>query len=309
MPDQPGASALAGEQIRPLSEREFLLFQGLVRKEAGINLSSAKRALLVGRLSRRLRELGIRSFGAYHRLVTREDPSELTCMLDRICTNETQFFREPQQFSFLSERIVPQWRAQASAGTRARRLRVWSAACSTGQEPYSLAMLFRDHLPADDGWEIEVLATDLSTRALKTARDATWPMAKAREIPPSYLRRFMLRGVRSREGQMRATPLLRQLVTFQHLNLNDKSYPVASPFDAIFCRNVLIYFDVESKTRVIERLLDLLSPAGFLFLGHAESLNGLTHRVHSVGPMIYQRLAAPSGSSLGACPRPSLSDD
>jgi chemotaxis protein methyltransferase CheR len=298
-------SGASDDQIRPPTEKEFALFQSLIRKEAGINLSSAKKALLVGRLSRRLRELGLRSFGAYHRFVTEEDPSELTRMLDCICTNETQFFREPAQFEYLRDHVVPEWRGQAAAGARAKLARVWSAACSTGQEPYSLAMLLLDQLPPDTGWELEILATDLSTRALETAREATWPVSKASEIPPAYRQRFMLKGVRSQEGQTRAAPAIRNLVSFHRMNLSDESYPALGPFDAIFCRNVLIYFDAASKARVVNRLLDLLAPTGYLFLGHAESLNGLTDRARSVGPTIYQ-LVPPAHSGRAAAPdRPS----
>ena len=274
------------DNIRPITDREFNLFRKLVDREAGIHLSEAKRALLVGRLTRRLRELGLTSFSAYYRRITEEDPGELTHMLDRVSTNETHFFREPRQFDFLKETVVPHWIQAAGAGRRTKRLRVWSAACSTGEEPYSLAMTLLDCLLAHPGWELEILASDISTRVLRRAEEAVWPIEKAKEIPAPLLRRYMLRGTRSREGQMKAGPLLRSVVRFARNNLNAVRYAVTGPFDLIFCRNVLIYFDTETKRRVVQRLLDLLAPDGHLFLGHAESLTGLSERVRGVGPTV-----------------------
>lgn len=286
--DQEGLARLAVERaIRPITDREFTLFQALIHREAGIYLSQAKKALLVGRLSRRLRELGLSSFGAYYRLATERDDQELTLLLDCICTNETHFFREPRQFEFLEQHVVPEWKAQADSGLRARRIRTWSAACSTGEEPYSLAMTLWNHFPPAAGWEIDILATDLSTRALRQARAAVWPLEKAKEIPAKYLRSFMLKGTRSQEGKMKAGPAIRSVVRFERFNLNDDVYPMSCLFDLIFCRNVLIYFDAQSKARVVDRLLNHLAPTGYLFLGHAESLTSLTERVRTVIPTVY----------------------
>jgi chemotaxis protein methyltransferase CheR len=169
---------------------------------------------------------------------------------------------------------------------------VWSAGCSTGEEPYSLAMVLRHHLPAEEGWEIELLATDLSTRILERARQSLWPVEKAREIPKHYLRAWMLRGVGSQTGWMKAGPELRSLVRFQRVNLND-CQGVTGRFDLLFCRNVLIYFDMASKARAVERLLGHLSPEGFLFLGHAESLTGLTSHVRTVISTVYSLPESP----------------
>jgi chemotaxis protein methyltransferase CheR len=287
--------ALGWEDVaRSLSEKDFLGFQKLVYQEAGIWLSPAKQSLLVGRLSRRLRELGERSFFSYLRRV-REDAAERRRMLEALCTHETHFFREPKHFEFLEREVLPVWRARGDTGRgEGRRVRVWSAGCSSGEEPFSLAMCLRHHLPAKEGWHIDILATDLSGRILDQARQALWPVEKAAEIPPAYLRAYMLRGVGSQEGKMKAGPELRELVRFQQLNLNASTLGVGAPFDLLFCRNVLIYFDTTSKMRAVERLLFLLSPRGYLFLGHAESLTGLTGRVRTVQPTIYMpRLAAP----------------
>ena len=194
-------------------------------------------------------------------------------MLDAICTNETHFFREPRHWEFLAERVFPAWRDEADAGRRPRRVRVWSAACSTGEEPYSLAMSLLTAFPA--GWALEVLATDLSTKILERAAAGVWPLAKAKEIPEPYLKAFMLKGFGAQEGLMRAGPEIRALVRFDRVNLIGDDWPPGPPFDLVFCRNVLIYFD-RHRRAVVDRLLDRLAPRGYLFLGHAESLGGFT---------------------------------
>ncbi len=267
----------------PVSDEEFARFQALVHREAGIWLAPAKKALLVGRLARRLRELGIASYGAYYARVE-ADAVERVRMLDAICTNETHFFREPRHFQFLAERVYPAWRAEADAGRRARRIRAWSAACSSGEEPYTLAMSLLAAFPR--GWDLQVLASDLSTKALDRASAGVWPIEKATEIPRELLEAFMLRGYGAQEGLMSAGPELRRIVRFARVNLVGEAWP-GGPFDLVFCRNVLIYFDRATKARVVERLLERTDPAGYLFLGHAESLGGLTTRALAVVPTIY----------------------
>ncbi|HYK01560.1 MAG TPA: protein-glutamate O-methyltransferase CheR [Thermoanaerobaculia bacterium] len=273
-----------------LTDEEFALFQTLIYREAGIHLSPMKKALLVSRLGKRLRELGLRSFAAYHRIVREDRGGELVRMLDAICTNETHFFREPRQFAHIESTIVPAWRADAEAGRRAKSIRVWSAACSTGEEPYSIAMLLAHCFADDPQWRIEILASDLSTRVLQQAREGVWPIQRAKHIPEHLLKAYMMRGRRTQEGLMKAKPGLRSLIDFARVNLNDPSPAVTGRFDLIFCRNVLIYFDDASKARVLDRLLAHLAPSGFIFLGHAESLSRWTDRVRSVGPTIYAPL-------------------
>ena len=270
----------------PLSQGDFQAFRDLIHRETGINLADHKRALLVSRLHSRLRALALDSFREYFDMV-RSDSAELTEMIDRICTNETHFFREPKQFEFLEHRVFPEWQAAAEAGRRTRRVRVWSAGCSTGEEPYSIAMAFLSRFPPSSGWEIDILATDLSTRVLDRARAAVWPIEKAREIPSHFLSAFMLRGTGSQEGRMKAGPAVRSVVRFQRTNLNAEPFPLSGRFDLVLCRNVLIYFDASSKTRVLGRLLDHLEPHGHLLLGHAESVTGMNDRMRSVGPTVY----------------------
>ena len=278
-------------RIRPLTAREFGRFQALIYREAGIRLAMGKEALLVGRLSRRLRTLGIDSFGAYCDVVER-DVVERTRMLEAVCTHETHFFREPKHFELLERTVLPEWRRRADAGLRGRRVRVWSAAASSGEEPFTLGMILHHHLPAAEGWEVEIVATDLSEAVLERARSALYPVEKAREIPAPYLKKYMLRGTRTQEGRMKVGPEVLGMVRFGRVNLNDATYPVPGRFDLVFCRNVLIYFDRQSRTGVVERLLDRLEPDGLFFLGHAESLNGVTGRVRTVAPTVYSLLPA-----------------
>lgn len=273
-------------ELMPMSEREFRGFRELVYRESGIHISEHKRELLVARLSRRIRTLGMVRFGEYLALVERE-AQERVEMLDRIVTNETRFFREPKQFEFLETEVVPRWRAEAEKRLRSRRVRVWSAGCSTGQEPYSIAMTLLAHL---EGWDVEVLATDISNRALRQAMAGVWPADKAPEIPEAYRKSFMLRGVRSQDGRMSATEQARSAIRFQRLNLNDE-LPELGVFDLIFCRNVLIYFDVPSRTKAVTRILARLAPSGFLFLGHSESLLSSGLRLRPVAPSVYTRMA------------------
>jgi chemotaxis protein methyltransferase CheR len=269
-----------------LPDRVFYGYQRLIYREAGIYLGPNKKALLMGRLSRRLRELGGLSFSAYLQRVE-EDGVERLRLLDAICTHETRFFREPRHFEFLEHEVLPRWRAQGHSGTGTRVVRAWSAGCSTGEEAFTLAMVLRYHLPADEGWQLEIFATDLSTRILERARQTLWPVERSQEIPPRYLKPFMLRGVGSQEGWMKAGPELRPLVHFQRLNLHEAHYPLTGRFDLVFCRNVFIYFDVASKTAALDRLLNHLAPQGLLFVGHAESLGTMTRRVRPLQSNIY----------------------
>ena len=292
----PGAPrAAAGVAI---TQREFELLRDLIYREAGILLGAHKMPLLVNRLAGRLRELGIESFGVYYDLVRQERGEELVVLLDRVTTNETHFFREPRHFEFLVEHVLPSWTAEAALGRRSRVVRVWSAACSTGEEPYSLAMTLRSHLPPSEGWDVRILATDLSTAALATARAAIWPIERTEGSPRRYLQQFMLRGKRTQSGKVRAGPEIRSMVRFDRLNLNDAAYGEVGEFDLILCRNALIYFNAESKARVVSRLLRHLAPDGYFFLGHAETLHGVTDAVRSVIPTVYTRADQTAGARI-----------
>ncbi|GEJ58401.1 CheR family methyltransferase [Anaeromyxobacter diazotrophicus] len=288
--EEAGAAAPTLAPERAIAARDFAKFQALIHREAGIWLAPEKQMLLVGRLGRRVRELGLGSFDAYYQRVE-ADPDERVRMLDHITTNETHFFREPRHFELLEEQVFPRWIAEAARGARPRRARVWSAACSTGEEPYSLAMALLRAFPPGSGWELEILATDLSTRVLERARAAVWPLEKSREIPVDHLKAYMWKGTGTQEGLMKAGPELRALVRFARLNLVDEVDASTGRFDLIFCRNVLIYFDAPTKQRVVARLLRHLATDGQLFLGHAESLSGMGLPVRSEVPTVYSHAA------------------
>jgi chemotaxis protein methyltransferase CheR len=279
-----------------ISDELFAKFRDLIYREAGIALTDNKKTLLVSRVAGRLRELGLASFAEYYRLV--EDPGateERSRLLDRICTNETHFFRDPRQFQFLNEHAFPRIEAEAER-TGDKRVRAWSAACSTGEEPYSIAMTMLHRFPPSSGWHVEVVASDLSNKVLAIARAGLWPIDKSTDIPLHLRKAFMLRGTGSQAGKMKAGPEIRKVVSFSRLNLNDPVYPVTGVFDLIFCRNVLIYFDHGSKTKVVDRLLSHLAPGGNLFLGYAETTTTLTDRLESVGPNVYGRVSEAGGA-------------
>jgi chemotaxis protein methyltransferase CheR len=273
--------------IPELTKEEFRFFQELVLSESGIHLGAKNRAMLISRLWKRLRALDLNSFSAYYRFV-KKDPVEMVHMLDCICTNETHFFREPNAFDCLRERVFPEWIADADEGKRGRTIRVWSAACSTGEEPYSLAMTLLTHFPEEAGWKIEVLGTDLSTRVLVRASAGIWTAEKISAVPIEYQRRFFLKGFGPEKGKYKAADELRRLVRFQRMNLNQANYEIFGLFDLIFCRNVIIYFQWETKLRVINQLGSHLAPQGYLFLGHAESVHGVSEKLESVAPKVFR---------------------
>ena len=221
----------ADQVIRPVTDREFALFQKLIYNKAGIHLAPAKKALLEARLMRRLRDLGLSSFEAYYRhILAVDDSEELVVLLNRIATNETHFFREPRQFEFLENQVFPGWKSQRQLVGASRHIRIWSAACSTGEEPYSIAMMLWNHFPPGSGWDFEILATDLSTRVLDAAAAAVWPITKAGEIPHEYLKKYMLKGTGEQNGKMKAGAELRSVIRFERLNLNEQRYPVDGQF-------------------------------------------------------------------------------
>jgi chemotaxis protein methyltransferase CheR len=273
-------------EIRPLTIQEFSLFRTLVEGETGIHLTEVKQALVNARLLARIRELGFRTFSDYYDRVTQGPREELTHLINAICTNETHFFREPNQFALLEGSLIPRWIDDAEHGLRRRRLRVWSAACSSGEEPYSLAMLLFDRLPKE--WTIEILATDLSTKALGKATSAVYPMSRLSDIPLDFRQAYLLRGVREQEGKFRVADPVRALVEFRRLNLIGDDFPALGSFDLVLCRNVLMYFHQETRRKVVRRLVDRLGHGGHLCVGHSESLHDFHPRLRTVIPTVYQ---------------------
>ncbi|HLK90457.1 MAG TPA: protein-glutamate O-methyltransferase CheR [Polyangia bacterium] len=298
MSPQPQALVLPPE-VRPLSAAEFGLYQRLVFREAGIHLGDVKQALVASRLLRRIRELGMTTYAAYYRRVV-EEKSELVLMLDAITTNETQFFREPHHFDLLTTRLVPRWRDEAADGRRGRQVTLWSAGCSSGEEPYSLAMTLLSALPPEEGWQVQILGTDLSSRVLDRARQGIFAADRTAVIPRPLLERFMLRGVGSQEGNVKVAPVLEAAVTFRRLNLNQQPYALSGSFDAVFCRNVFIYFDRPTRDRIVEQMLEHLRPGGCFFVGHSESLGGVAG-LETLMPTVYRK---PERAGAEPAPRP-----
>lgn len=264
-----------------INDTEFKRLSGLLYDIAGISLSDAKKVLLTGRLSKRLIALGLDTYTQYFKHVT--DPAnadELRFMVDLLTTNETYFFREPQHFEFLKQ-IVP------SAVERGQLYRVWSAAASKGAEAYTIAMVLADKLGVEGAWDI--LGTDISHSVLEQARRGHYGLPEADKIHPQYLKKYCLKGRNGQEGTFLIDKKLRQHVSFEHLNLNVEGMKKMGDFDVIFLRNVLIYFDIETKQRVVANLIRSLKPGGYFIVGHSESLNGITNVLTTVKPTVYRK--------------------
>lgn len=260
-----------------LSDKEFQQFRGMIFEIAGISMSEAKKPLVSGRLAKRIRQHGLPSYGDYFRLLMRER-AELQVAVDLLTTNETYFFREPKHFNFLRERILPE------LGNRTT-VRIWSGACSTGEEPYSIAMTLAETLGSRP-WEL--VASDLSTRVLEKARAGVYPMVDAEDIPRPLLAKYCLKGVGEHAGTLMIDPALRSHMRFQQINLNT-ALPELGEFEVIFLRNVMIYFDLETKRQVVRRMLPLLRPGGYFIISHSESLNGVSDELKVVTPSIYRK--------------------
>jgi len=276
-----------------VTDREFALFRELIAAQAGITLNEHKRHLLRARLGKRLRDLGLTSFSAYYEYLIQGDTSgeEMIRFINAITTNKTDFFREPHHFRYLEEQWAPTRRALA-ANRGDRRVRFWSAACSSGEEPYTLAMVLSESLRRESGWDVKILASDLDTDILARAEAGIFPLDRCNAIPAPLLRRYFLRGVGAKAELVKVRRELRELVTFRRINFNDASWPIRCQFDGIFCRNVLIYFNRETQQRILERLLRFLKPDGVLFLGHSESVFGLVDGLQHLGNTIYMQVGA-----------------
>ena len=260
-----------------ISDIEFGHFQRFIFEAAGITLTSAKKALVSGRLAKRLQACRLKSYGEYFRLVmSGTAPQEAQLAVDLLTTNETYFFREPKHFEFL--------RRYLTSGSNSA-VRIWSAAGSTGQEAYSIAMLLEDCLP---GQPWEVLASDISARVLDRARTGLYPMERLNHFPRGYLQRFCLEGKGEHTGTLLVERRLRSRVRFQQVNLN-ASLPHLGAFDVIFLRNVLIYFNMETKRKVVARVLKALKPGGFFLIGHSESLLEVDETLELLAPAIYRK--------------------
>ena len=263
-----------------LTDADFTRFQRFIYEAAGITMTPAKKALVSGRLSKRLQAHRMGSFGEYFDLLASGSAAtEVQTAVDLLTTNETYFFREPKHFELLL-------RLAGEARGRAQPFRVWSAASSSGEEPYSIAMVLADVLGLESGWE--VMGSDISQRVLQRARTGHYPLERTRHIPEAYLKRFCLRGFADQEGTLLVQRELRQRVSFAHVNLN-ADLPRLGPFDVVFLRNVMIYFNGDTKRQVVARVLSTIKPGGHFLIGHSESLNDISTAVRQLAPSVYAK--------------------
>lgn len=271
------------EREFPYTQRHFDSLRALAREEAGIDLADHKRELVYGRVCRRLRELRLDGFDAYVALVTPKGSPERRNFVNCITTNVTAFFREGHHFTYLQDEALPQLMKTRQA---TRRLRIWSAACSTGQEPYSIAITASRALQNQTGWDCKVLATDIDSNVVTRAAAGVYSASEIPGLASPETRRFFQR-VPGDEGRVQVDPALQQMIFFRQLNLFDP-WPMNGPIDVVFCRNVIIYFSQESRRELFDRFARIMSPDGYLYIGHSESIQDTNDRFELVGRTIYR---------------------
>ncbi|MFP4137016.1 MAG: CheR family methyltransferase [Halomonas sp.] len=268
------------ERDLELTDEDFTRIRQLIYQRAGIVLAEHKREMVYSRLAKRLRHHGLTRFSDYlARLERQPEAREWEAFTNALTTNLTAFFREAHHFPLLAEHVR----------ARPGRIRVWSAAASSGEEPYSIAMTLMETLGQQAAQRAEVIATDIDTDALKKARSGVYPLEQVSKLDEARVRRFFQRGRGTHQGLARVRPEVAALVAFEELNLLAPRWPVQGPFDAIFCRNIMIYFDKATQTRILERFAPLLKPDGLLFAGHSENFSYITDRFRLRGQTVYVR--------------------
>ncbi|MBW1715319.1 MAG: protein-glutamate O-methyltransferase CheR [Deltaproteobacteria bacterium] len=272
-----------------LKDSEFRKFSRYVYDIAGINLHVGKKELLKARLGKIVRKRNFRSFREYYdQVINDESGYELKILLDAISTNLTYFFREPDHFEFLRTKALPEI-INSKVFSRSTVLRLWSAGCSSGEEAYSIAIAVSEALDHMKKWQIEILATDLSTKVLKTASSGIYEKKKVKSIPYQLKRKYFQKGDNSWKGYFRLKKGIREKISFQRLNFMEE-FHFDEPFDIIFCRNVMIYFDNPTKEMLVGKFFQHLGIGGYLFIGHAESLTGIKHNLKYIQPSVYQKI-------------------
>jgi chemotaxis protein methyltransferase CheR len=271
-----------------LSGRDFARLCSFIHKEAGIRLSQEKKTMLEGRLKRRLRDLNIDSYKLYCEYLFGEQGmrEEKVRFIDVVTTNKTDFFRESKHFDYLAQRALPEMAARGGG----EPLLLWSAGCSSGEEPYTLAMVLSEYAESHSGFRFRILATDISTIVLEKARLGIYKSDDVEPVPPALRRKYLLRSREQHADQVRIVPELRRLVEFRRLNFMDADYGVGEKADGIFCRNVIIYFDRETQEKILGKLTSHLKPGGYLFVGHSETLHDMNLPVEALGPALYRRI-------------------
>lgn len=275
-----------------LSDSDFNRMSEFIHANWGLKMPSAKRLMLESRLAKRLRGLKLESFEAYcdYLFSPQGMETEPGMMIDVLTTNETSFFREPRAFEHLTGRVLPEW-VERNENRRKRKLRVWSAGCSSGEEPYTLTMLLSEFAAKNPAlkFDFSLLATDISAKVLNAAKQAVYKQERVAKIPPELRKRYLLKSRDKNSGNVRVVPELRAKVSFRRVNLMDE-FRCDKPMDIIFCRNVIIYFDPPTQQGLLKRLCDQLRPQGYLFTGHAETLGGMSLPLEPVIPMVYRKI-------------------
>jgi len=273
-----------------LSNEEFELFRTLIYDSCGISLTISKKELVKARLTKRLTATGINSFREYYKHVTKVDKTgkELIHLLDNISTNKTDFFREKKHFDFLNDNLLPDL-ISSKVKSNSRKLRIWCAASSSGEEPYTLAMTVFNHIKPNNGWDVKILATDISTRILEKAISGTYKTELLDPVPPAVKSEHFSNVLIDKTKYYRAKDHLKNIITFRRFNLMTEKFPFKHPFDFIFCRNVMIYFDPETQHTLVKKFYNCLPKNGHLFIGHSETLSKNDNDFRYVQPAIYQR--------------------
>ena len=272
------------------SDADFEFIRGIMATNSGINLNDSKRELVYSRLAKRVRRLGLDDFGEYCELLA-SDPSELAQCINAMTTNVTSFFRENHHFEFLQQVVFPE-HASKRGRDSINDINIWSAGCSSGEEPYSIAMSAQEYFGDDPGWNININATDLDSSVLERAALGVYRARDVAGLEPARLRRWFQKGTDSNEGRVRVASGVRSMVSFNTLNLKHK-WPEQPLYDIIFCRNVMIYFDMALKREIIDGFYRVLKPGGYLFVGHSESLFGLSDRFEIAGKTIHRKRRIP----------------
>jgi chemotaxis protein methyltransferase CheR len=267
------------------TDRDFERIRNLVSLHTGIAMSDAKRDMVYSRLTRRLRNLGLNCFERYCDLVEQGSGDEVTQFVNAVTTNLTAFFREPHHFEFLARTVLP---ALVRNRVRNRRLRIWSAGCSTGEEPCSIALVLKENAELLRGWDVRILATDIDSNALSTAARGVYPGDRVHGIPNDRLQLGFRRGVGTNSGKVRVASELQDMIRYKQLNLMDR-WPMKGPFEVIFCRNVVIYFDKATQRNLFDRFAHTLGDGGYLFVGHSESLFNISSSFELIGKTVYRK--------------------
>lgn len=275
-----------GEREFHFSDKEFKFISKLVGERTGIVLSDAKRQMVYGRLSRRLRQLKLTKFSDYCDILTSGHEDELIEFTNAITTNLTAFFREDHHFQHLKNTVLPEL-IRNNASTK--RIRIWSAGCSSGEEPYSIAMCVRELISKSSGWDIKILATDLDSNMVQRGKNGIYATERVEGLTKARMKKWVQKGRGEHADKVRMHNDLRELITFKELNLME-GWPIKGPFDLMFCRNVVIYFNKATQQELFDRYADLLSPNAYLYIGHSESLNKVTDRFDLLGKTIYQKV-------------------